>query len=265
MTNLTKNTEKVKQQYSDDKNLSARIKLHSKHSINKQGFTAWLWEQYSFFNNCRILELGCGNGAQWENRIDDLPTGCDITLSDFSDGMVSIVADKYKSYDNFTFQQIDIQDIPFPDATFDVVIANHMLYHVPDLSKALAEAKRVLKPKGKFYSSTFGEKSVHAYLHNVFKRFHSDTKAYKQQWSFVLQNGAEILGEHFSDVVRLDYEDALAVTETQDLIDWIKSTILMANCTEQEIQNMFDYFEDIRKKDGAIHIPKEAGLFISSK
>ena len=49
MQSVYNETENVKQQYSDDKNLSARIKLHAKHSTNKQPWGAWLCEQYSFF------------------------------------------------------------------------------------------------------------------------------------------------------------------------------------------------------------------------
>jgi len=55
--------ENVKQQYSNDKNLSVRTKLHLKHSTNKQGFVPWLFDKYEFSENCRILELGCGNGG----------------------------------------------------------------------------------------------------------------------------------------------------------------------------------------------------------
>ena len=51
----------------------------------------------------------------------------------------------------------------------------------------------------------------------------------------------------------------------QDLIDYIKSTISMGFCSGQELDEIFEYFEAIRKRSGAIHIPKEAGLFISSK
>lgn len=103
------------------------------------------------------------------------------------------------------------------------------------------------------------------FLYEAFKHFKPDTQAFTQQWSFVLQNGLEILGEHFSDVQRRDYEDSLAVTETQDLMNWIKSTISIASYSEQDLEGLFGYFEDIRKKDGAINIPKETGLFISRK
>jgi len=263
MLNNMSKAEKVKRQYSNDKNLSARMNLHAKHSSNKQGFFAWLWEQYEFSENCRILELGCGNGAQWENKV--LPDGCNVILSDFSDGMVNIVKEKYGEYKSFSFRQIDIQDIKMPDATFDIIIANHMLYHVPDLNKALSEVKRVLKTGGKFYSSTIGNGGMLLFLQEAFKRFKPDTTAYMQQFSFNLQNGLEILNGYFSDAKRLDYIDSLIVTETQDLMDWIKSGMAIENYSEQELDGLFHYFEDIRKKDGAINIPKESGLFISVK
>ena len=260
------NTGNVEQQYSDDKNLSARISLHAKHSTNKQGFSNWLWEHYSFFDNCHILELGCGNGEQWRTRIGILPNGCSVILSDFSEGMVNSVKQKYAKYELLSFQQIDIQDIPFQDDTFDVIIANHMLYHVPDLSKALSEVKRVLKIGGLFYSSTTSNGGMQPFLHESFKLFKPDTKAFTQQFSFNLQNGHELLSEYFHDVKRFDYEDSLSITETQDLIDWIESTItLNSYCLEEALDPLFDYFENIRKRDGAINIPKENGLFISKK
>lgn len=258
-------TENVKEQYSDDKNLSIRIKLHAKHSTNKQGFIPWLFDKYNFFDNCCILELGCGNGRQWENQIEHLPNNCSLILSDFSDGMINIVKDKYLMYEVLSFQQIDIQNIPFPDETFDIIIANHMLYHIPDLTKALSEVKRVLKTGGKFYSTTNGNGGIYPFLHNALKHFNPNTKAFTQEFTFNLQNGSEILKRYFSNVKRVDYEDSLSITETQDLIDWIHSTISITRSSEKDIKGLFDYFEDIRQRDGAINIPKEDGLFISIK
>jgi hypothetical protein len=80
-----------------------------------------------------------------------------------------------------------------------------------------------------------------------------------------LQNGKEILSHYFGDVQRYDFEDSLSVTETQDLMNWLKSTVTIASYSEDDLNGLYDYFEGIRQKEGAINIPKEAGLFISSK
>ena len=253
----------LNQQYSDDKNLSARMNLHAKYSTNKQGFHAWLWEHYNFFDGCRILELGCGNGAQWEDKSTLIPNKYEFVLSDYSQGMIDIVREKFAGNSGFSFQQIDIMDIPFAENSFDIVIANHMLYHVPDIPKALSEVTRVLKPNGKFYSSTIGSGGMMPYLHNAIKRYDADTTAFSQQFSFTLQNGSEILSEYFSDVCKFEYEDSLSITDTQDLIDWIKST-QTANNIEHLLDDLFVHFEEIRLIEGAINIPKEVGLFVST-
>lgn len=44
----------------------------------------------------------------------------------------------------------DIEEMPFPDSTFDVIVSNCVLNLVPDKNKAFAEMMRVLKPSGHF-------------------------------------------------------------------------------------------------------------------
>lgn len=53
----------VKEQYKTSANLNTRISIHQKYSVNKQGFGSWIFSQYRFRENDRILELGCGNGG----------------------------------------------------------------------------------------------------------------------------------------------------------------------------------------------------------
>ena len=151
--NVTKN---VKNQFSNDKNLAMRINFYKKYTTNKYKFADWLFDKYVFKKNMKILELGCGNGSHWEGKIETLPDGCSLVLSDFSEGMLDLVREKFSANENVSIKKIDIQEIPFEDETFDIVIANHMLFHVPDLNKALLEVKRVLKDNGVFYSATDG-------------------------------------------------------------------------------------------------------------
>ena len=264
--NLTNNSEYVKKQYESDKNLSIRGQLHAKYRTNKQQtLMEWLFEKYDFSNDCHILELGCGNGYQWENRIEHLPNGCTLILSDLSDGMVNIVWEKYSKHKNMLAQKIDIQNIPFPENCFDAVIANYMLYHVPDIAKGLSEVRRILKPGCKFYSATNGTGGMNSYIRNAYKKVNPQSNDFPEISTFSLQNGKDILSEHFKNVERFDYEDSLAVTNTQDLMDWIKSLIRFSVFDEKALDKLYDYFENIRQKEGVINIPKETGLFISEK
>lgn len=258
-------TENLKKQYGDDKGLSLRTQFHTKNSTNKQGFFPWLFEQYRFFPHCRILELGCGNGAQWDGRIEALPEGCRLTLSDFSDGMVEAARVKYSGFHGVSFQHVDIQNIPFPDVSFDIVIANHMLYHVPDLTGALSEVRRVLATGGLFYCATNGTGGMQPYLHQAIAALHPETKAFVTAFPFNLQNGAELLTPFFEQTERRDYIDSLSITKTQDLMDWMTSVLSISGFPESDLEGMYDYFEAIREREGSIVIPKEAGLFVSKK
>ena len=106
-----------------------------------------------------VLELGCGNGLLWMNNEESINETLSITLSDFSEGMLQSARQNINNK-NIKYQVIDIQDIPYENESFDIIISRHMLYHVPDIDKALSEVKRVLKPGGKFYVSTNGGRNI---------------------------------------------------------------------------------------------------------
>ena len=57
----------------------------------------------------------------------------------------------------------DVQALPFADERFEAVIANQVLYHVPDRERAMSEIRRVLRPGGRLYAATLG----HNYLHEL--------------------------------------------------------------------------------------------------
>lgn len=258
-------TQNVENQFSNDKNLDFRIEFYKKYTTNTYKFADWLYDKYEFKENISILEIGCGNGKHWEGRIEKLPKDTKLILSDFLDGMLDLVKQKYSSYQNVSFEKIDIQSIPFEDESFDVVIANHMLFHVPDLDKGLSEVKRVLKTGGYFYSATDGNGGMRPFLHEAIKQFDKENEAFTEKLPFNLQNGKEILSKYFSSVERYDYENTLAITKTEDLIEWLKSTKSISGFSEENLINLYNYFENIRVQNGAINIPRETGVFISIK
>lgn len=256
--NRMNRTELVKEQYRSTDNLNIRITLHEKYSTNRQGFGNWILEQYRFFPGCRILELGCGTGDLWESHTDLLPASSELILSDFSQGMVTEVQKKFAACPHISCQKIDIANIPFPNCSFDWVIANMMLYHVPNLEGALAEAARVLKPGGHFAAATYGEHGIADYLE---EHLHAYGFSQKVNNTFTLQNGNVLLSRRFRTVERCVYPDALEVTETKDLVDYILSMTSMTNLSLDRAA-LFAYFEAQKNECGVIRIPKEYGMFL---
>src|SRR5262245_7631139 len=148
----------LKSQYKTADNLNARIQLHELYSTNTYPWTDWLFDQWVLPAASRILEVGCGPAYMWPQLLERIPPGWEVILSDISPGMVGQAREALAGVGpQFRFAQSDIQRLPWLEGTFDAVIANHMLYHVPDRPRALAEIRRVLKPGGKLYAATNGD------------------------------------------------------------------------------------------------------------
>ena len=164
------------EQYRDETNLNARLEIHRRFSTNSYGWFPWIFDILeSLPNQARVLELGCGPGYMWKECIDRIPADWSITLSDLSDGMVDAAwRNLVVTGRAFKYEQIDAQSIPYPDETFDIVIANHMLYHVPDRPKALVEIRRVLKIGGHFIATTVGDRHL-AEINKWLKQISPDT------------------------------------------------------------------------------------------
>ena len=252
----------IEKQYENANNLNCRISIHDKYSVNKIGFNNWIFSNYRIEAGMKILELGCGTGAMWMNRTDEIEACDKLVLSDFSQGMLLTTQEKLKGYDSIEYKVIDIQNIPYDADEFDIVIANMMLYHVPDLDKGLNEVRRVLKKGGTFYCATYGIHGTMEYLAQTLSEFGVNDDAISK--NFTLQNGAEVLERKFDSVIKLEYKDALEVTNVDDMVDYIYSLASMSTLSQvpkEQIRNKL--LENM--KDGVLHVPKEYGMFLSRK
>lgn len=258
----------VAAQYRDAGNLNARIALHARFSANPQGWTRWVFEQMRLASGERILEVGAGPGTLWRQNLDRVPPGCDITLTDFSPGMVEQARQNLRdSNPHFKVQVANVEALPFEDAGFDMVIANHMLYHVPDLPKGLSEIRRVLKPGGRLYAATNGLDNMRE-LSELMARF-DPTQPYDVSRviaTFSLENGAALLQPYFSPVRLLHYEDGLAVTEPEPLVAYAASMGSLAGQFAGERRARFAEFvrqevADAVAREGAFRIRKSGGMF----
>ena len=252
-------SETVKRQYHTADKLSTRISIHSKYSTNKQGFGNWIVSHYEIREGMSVLELGCGTGEMWAGW-DEIIGRCGrLVLSDLSEGMLDKAKETLSGLGGIEYRVIDIQDIPFPDRTFDAVIANMMLYHVPDLPKGLREVRRVLKQDGAFYCATYGENGMMAYIYGLFA---DHQVRYQVNDNFTLQNGEEKLKAFFPDVRRFLYEDSLEVTRAEDMVDYICSLTGMSDLQKIPREEVRAVLER-NMRDGVLHVPKEYGIFIA--
>lgn len=253
--------ETVQTQYKTAGRLNTRISIHDKYSTNQQGFGNWIFSHYRFYQGIRVLELGCGTGSMWLEK-DEMIRYCNpLILSDLSNGMLATATETLKKYDTIVFREIDIENIPYPPDSFDAVIANMMLYHVPDIDKGLSEVRRVLRKDGRFYCATYGENGILPYLCSLFG-FPVEESGINQ--TFTLQNGRETLLHHFGSVTRYDYPDSLAVTDVEDMVDYIYSLSGMAPLRVLSRDKVRSVLQN-NMVDGVLSVPKEYGMFIAEQ
>lgn len=252
-------------QYKDASNFNARVELHRLFSVNPYGWHRWIFDQFKLGETGALLELGCGPADLWLSNRQRIPAGWHITLTDFSAGMLEEARQRLGE-ERFTYQVADAQALPFVDASFDAVIANHMLYHIPDLPRALGEIKRVLKPGGTLYASTIGHEHMRE-LDELLARasIAPHWQAFKQNANFVLENGVAALTPFFSSVEQRLYEDALEITKAEPLVAYALSGALGQLVDSERRATLTALIEQGIAARGTLHVTKASGLFIAHK
>ncbi len=253
-------------QYKDSSNLDARVAIHQRFSTNPYGWMNWVFDHLlKLPTNAKILELGSGTGLLWKENATRIPSTWDITLSDLSAGMLdSAWRTLVVTGRAYNFKEIDAQAIPFADETFDAVIANHMLYHVPDRAKAIGEIKRVLKTDGHLFATTVGENHMKE-ISNWFRRIRKSDVWDMFDNSFTLENGLEQLKPYFPNTTVARYEDNLHVIELELLTAYIRSGVRAGELSEDEFAKLQTELKNELKEKGSIFITKDSGLFEAIK
>jgi SAM-dependent methyltransferase len=265
----------VERQYRDASKLNARIALHERFSTNPYGLQAWIFDHFELPDEASVLDVGCGPAWLWLENSDRLPARWNITLTDASPGMVAEAERNLGSDRRFGFRVGDVQHLPFEDGSFDAVVANHMLYHVPDIPKALSEITRVLRPGGALYATTNG-KHMHqemGWLLRILDPSHPTDAYVAFPLDFSLENGAGQLSAYFSDITLWRYEDALAVTEAEPLVEYLLSgsaADAAARRTDADefggrVSELVERLERELASRETIRISKDTGLFVARK
>jgi ubiquinone/menaquinone biosynthesis C-methylase UbiE len=255
--------DRLREQYQDGTNLNARFRLHRRFSTNRYGLFRWIFDRFDLPPRARILELGSGTAMLWRSNADRIPAGWRTILSDLSAGMIRDGRSNLAGFRNsLMFAQLDAQSLPFSDRVFDAVIANHTLYHVPEIPTALCEIRRVLLPSGKLFAAAFGRANMKEF-DDALVRLISPGAASSSATRFGLETGRDLMSEVFCSVEIVKYPDSLVVTEVQPLMDYVESIGLRSAQSDRKAA-LRNFFEAELNRNGAIHITKDTGLLIGS-
>jgi 2-polyprenyl-3-methyl-5-hydroxy-6-metoxy-1,4-benzoquinol methylase len=248
------------EQHRETSKLRNRIQLHEKYRTYQYPWLLWVFDQLEMQPGLQVLEFSCGPGALWCQNIDRLPEGITCTLSDLSLPIIKIAREKLPKDGRFRFLVADIQDAPFGSQRFDVVIANQMLFHVPDLPRSILTIQRVLKPGGVLYATTNGLRhmyNIYELARQVAPGLRSHTEAAER---FGLHNAARRLAPAFSHVQVTVYPDFLWVTDTEPLLEYIRSLWGPAELNAAQLEQLQVMIDSRIASEGGIHINKSTGI-----
>jgi ubiquinone/menaquinone biosynthesis C-methylase UbiE len=250
----------VAKQYKTPSNLNARIQLHQRFSTNSHRWTHWIFDLLRLTPGMAVLEVGGGSGLLWEENRHHLSAQVAITFTDQSAGMVARAFATLGDLPHLRFGVADAQALPFAAGAFDVVIANHMLYHVPDRQQALSEIRRVLKPTGRFFAATNDTPHMQE-MHELAKAFLPNAAMLiSSNGRFPFDVATRELSQHFGQIQLHRYHNRLVVTDADALADYMLSGMTMElpaiaqapfrQWLQKQIQN-----------EGVIKITSASGLF----
>lgn len=213
----------LREQYATGDSLRLRQDIHDSYSVPRVHFSDWVLRRVAWRGDERVLDVGCGPGSYYERARAFTPYGhyCALDLYErvlgTHPGSGQVVCG-------------DVLRLPFPSASFDVVLANHMLNLLRDVDSAIAELHRVLRPGGVLVSATNSAQSMPEFT-ALYRRAvmlltapgAGYTPPPSPSAAFTLENGPAQLRRHFYAVVRHDLPQALVFDHTEPAIRYLES------------------------------------------
>ncbi len=267
-------------QYGDAGRFNARVALHARFRTNPRPWPVWVFDQIEGHDGCSILDVGCGTGMLWQVNAPRIPASWTLVLTDSSEGML---AETKRRVDGLAcrveYRAMDAQEVSFPDGAFDIVIANHVLYHVPDRGRAIAEARRVVKDGGAFHATTASLDSLvelkallgeYRSVSNVARAAAPDQAPRQPRdpvvGAFSLENGAAQLREHFASVETRTFTDELRITDPDAVVDYFLSLNEIREgervLGDDEAGAFRDFVAARIARDGVVRATNASGMFV---
>jgi SAM-dependent methyltransferase len=211
--------ELVRAEYADEERLLARRVVFSDYLVGPSAEDVAL-EVLRDAKPRLVLEIGCGPGYFGEQVRAEL--GASVIGIDTSARMVELARGR-----GLDARVGDAQALPFGDGEFDSVVANWMLYHIPDVDRALAELVRVLRPGGRLVAATFAPDHVR----EVWGLVGGDVR--DAQARFDRDSGLKALRRHFPAVERHDVDGTVVFPSREAVRVYIAATIRGAELADR--------------------------------
>ncbi len=251
-------------QYTNENRLKARIQIYE-YSEKKLNWREWVFDRLDFKTVNSVLDLGCGNGILWKDNYHKIPEDIQIVLTDVSQGMVDAARKtlgKHKRH--FEFKVADACQILYEDSSFQMVIANHMLYHIQDKEQIFSEIERLLADDGSAYASTLSTTNFQELLDVVIefdKRLEFDNIKVVQ--GFNLENAEDVLSRQFLVEEKHIFQNDIIIKSVESLI------LYLASCYSPEQLKILEsnyvdfraYLESIINKTDGMRITNKNVLF----
>lgn len=205
----------VARDYADESTLSARIAAQQNATGPDPRQVAF--EAVAEAEPSLILEVGPGRGELAERMARELDAR--VVGVDQSERMVALTQQR-----GVEAVVGDVQDLPFRDGIFDCAVAAWMLYHVPNLNRALLELRRVLRPHGRLVAVTNSVDS---------QRELWDLIGYERQYSFGAENGEGALLRHFTIVERRDVYGTVTFPDRQAAHRYVANSPMAAHLADR--------------------------------
>jgi SAM-dependent methyltransferase len=213
------------QEYADDSLLDVRYRTHQLYTLDPVDFGRWTLERLAWQGDERVLDVGCGPGDLLRGMADARIGWRALVGFDLSAGMAAQAMDRAQGRE-VRFLAADAQSVPFPDETFDVVMARHMLYHVPDIDRAVSQAARVLRPHGRILVTTNSAHTMPEYqalMEGAARRFPGMERQERITDRFSLENASDFLEPYFHALKAYILRGTLRFPSAQPLLDYFAS------------------------------------------
>ena len=261
-------------QYGDSEKLKIRYEAHTKFSEHTSDWHALFTEVLDIVPGEKVVDVGCGPGGIHRHLSR---AGAQVTGIDASPGMVAEArAQAERDALNVQVQVGDAEHLPFSDDQFDAALCCHMLYHVPDIQKALTELRRVVRSDGRVLIST-NDADHCARLNDL----HAQAA---RELGFVPVVGDLAGGGRFSlsdlplvqsvfPSVQLHHLPNAFIWPTVEpalryyasgRIDAIQRSAEETGHREPLIARMRELIGEIVKSEGVFRVPKDAGYFLAT-